>query len=81
MDGTGPRLLAEAAGRQRVLGTKEFYLAPEEMVALLQHVLRRTTLPCLSLNRPQAGGTRLVHRLDWEGLRFVSVSVRPLLVV
>lgn len=62
-------------------GTKELFIHRESMVALLQHVMRCTTEPRVSLNRPQYGGKRLVHRLEWSGVTFVAVSDIPILVV
>ena len=66
--------------RQQVLGTREFFLSPEDMVRLLRHVLGQASRPILSLNRPQTGGPRLVHRVEWRGFSFRSISLRPITV-
>lgn len=66
--------------RQRLLGTREFFLPPEDLICLLRHVLGHPSHPILSLNRPQTGGPRLVHRIDWLGLSFRSISLRPITV-
>jgi hypothetical protein len=72
--------LASVRHRQRVLGTKEFFVTQEDMIRLLRHMLGQASHPVLSLNRPQAGGPRLVHRIEWLGLIFRSVSLRPITV-
>lgn len=66
--------------RQRVLGTREFFLPPEDLLRLIRHMLGHASRPVLSLNRPQTGGSRLVHRIDWLGLSFRSISLRPITV-
>ena len=73
-------VLEEAASMRRLLGTTDFHVSFEEMTVLLGHVLPRATRPRVSLNRPQAGGGRLVHTLEWMGMRFTAVSARPILV-
>jgi len=73
--------LAEAIKRRHNLGTSEFYVSPTHMLQILRQALRELPRPVLSLNRPQVGGRRLVHRLEWRDLVFTCVTRRPLTVV
>ncbi len=73
--------LADAIVRRRNLGTSEFFVSPTHMLQILRQALRESPRPVLSLNRPQVGGRRLVHRLEWRDLVFTCVTRRPLTVV
>ncbi len=75
------RVLEDALDCRRILGSSEFYLSFEEMARVMESVIGRTPRPVLSLNRPQAGGRTLVHRIGWCGLVFSCVSYRPFIVV
>jgi hypothetical protein len=73
-------VLDDALRRQALLGTTEFYVSPGEMLRVLKRALSELPRPVLSLNRPHAGGKSIVHRVEWRGLVFTSVSHRPLAV-
>jgi hypothetical protein len=73
-------LLADALKRRSMLGTSEFYLAAPDMIDLLRLALGELPRPVLSLNRPQTGGSTLVHRVVWRDLIFTCVTRRPLTV-
>lgn len=81
MDADTNALLADALCRHRLLGTRQFFVSQEEIIALLSYVLCQTTRPSLSLNRRQVGGWRLVHWVEWLDLKFTSVSTREIVVV
>jgi hypothetical protein len=68
----------EAVHLNRLLGTREFFVSPRQILELLRDVLVLETRPHVSVNRPHAGGRGLVHSVEWQGLRFVSVTVRPI---
>jgi hypothetical protein len=78
--GTGGDVLDEALRRRDVLGTDEFYVSPVEMVRVLSRTLCELPRPVVSLNRPHAGGRSVIHRVEWRGLVFTSVSHRPLAI-
>ena len=73
----GRDVVGDAERRSRLLGTREFYVSGEEMLRLLRSVFGLVPGAVLSLNRPQAGGGKLVHRVEWRGLVFTSVSRKP----
>jgi hypothetical protein len=73
-------VLADALERKRALGTKEFFLRGGEMRSLVQHLLGQHPDARLSLNNTHSLGCGFLHRAELMGLRFISVSVRPLLV-
>jgi hypothetical protein len=73
--------VGEAELLSRSMGSAEFFLSPESMGRLLQHIIPQATTLRASLNRPQAGGKRLVHSVEWKSMRFVSASEYPLLLV
>ena len=75
-----PNVLGEAVRRHRLLGTREFCVSFADMAALVAYILASTTKPELSLNRPQVGGRRLVHRAQWQRLSFSCVSTRAMTV-
>jgi hypothetical protein len=70
----------EAVLRNRLLGTKEFYVSQRHIVELLRRVLASSTRPSVSINRPHADGGGLVHNVEWNGLTFVSVTARPIIL-
>lgn len=70
----------EAVCRHRLLGTREFYVSHRHIVELLRCVLTSSTRLHVSINRPHAGGRGLVHNVEWQGLRFVSVTTRPIVL-
>jgi hypothetical protein len=73
----GRDVVGDAERRNRLLGTREFYLSGTEMLCLLRSTFGLAPGAVFSLNRPQAGGGALVHRVEWRGLVFTSVSRRP----
>ena len=73
----GESVVTDALRRHCMLGTQEFFVSQEKMTELLRYILLQTTKPRMSLNRPQVGGRRLVHWVKWFGLKFTSVSRRP----
>jgi hypothetical protein len=77
---TAERLLEELLRRKQLVGNKEFYVPPESMSLLCSEMLRTTTRPTLSLNRPHSGRPGFVHRLEWEELTVFSASRRPIAV-
>ena len=71
----------EAVSRHRLLGTREFYVPQRHIVKLLRCVLASSTRLSVSINRPHAGGRGLIHNVEWHGLRFISVTARPIVLV
>ena len=80
MTQTGRSPLREILGKQQLFDCREYFLRREQFTEVLQCALRDRCSPVLRLNRRQAGGACLVHRLVWSGLTFISVSTRPLMV-
>jgi hypothetical protein len=76
----GEMLVAEAMVRRRRLGTSEFFVSSSHMLQLLRQALQELPRPVLSLNRPQVGGGKLVHRLEWRDLVFTCVTRKPLTI-
>jgi len=72
--------LCEAANRHRMLGTREFYVPQRHVLELLRLVLASSTTPDISINRHQVGSKGLVHKVKWQGLTFISVTLRPIVV-
>ncbi len=77
---SAPGLLANAVRRHQLLRTQRFFVSQKELIFLLGYILSRTTEPKLSLNRPQVGGRRFVHWVEWLDLRFTSVSKLPIVM-
>ena len=73
-------LLQAALDSCRLLGTSEFYVPHGKMARLVQYMLQSAGSSRIVLNRPQVGGGRFVHNVEWQGIRFVSVSWRPMVV-
>jgi len=78
--GGGGDILDDALRRQAMLGTTEFYVSPDEMLRVLRRALGELPRPVLSLNRPHLGGKSVIHRVEWRGLVFTSVSHQPLAI-
>ncbi|HOX05261.1 MAG TPA: hypothetical protein PK280_02575 [Planctomycetota bacterium] len=74
------QILNEAIRRERTLGTTEFFLREADMRSLVQHLLGRCPGTWMSLNNTHALGRGFLHRAEWMGLKFVSVSARPFMV-
>lgn len=74
-------LLHEALEQYRIVGTQDFYASFDEIVELGKYVMSSSTNPNMSLNRPHVGGRRLVHWVRYAGLKFTSVSERPILLI
>ncbi len=75
-----PDFLQPALDSFRLMGTKEFFVSNDRMAQLVQYILQSACPSKVILNRPQVGGERLVHKIEWEGIRFFSVSRRPIAV-
>jgi len=75
-----PELLKAAMASCSLFGTSEFYVPHGKMVRVVQYMLQSVGPSRIVLNRPQVGGHRYVHNVEWEGIRFVSVSPRPMVV-
>lgn len=73
--------LDEAVRHHELLGTREFFVSGEEITALLRNVLASTARPKVAINRPQVERKRLVHTVEWRGLKFTSVTLRPIALV
>lgn len=69
----GCGVLARAVEHNRLFGTREFYVAHDELLALLGHVIGQVPRPTLLLNRIHLD-RRLVHRVEFRGLSFICVS-------
>jgi hypothetical protein len=73
-------ILADALRRNRLLGTREFFLREGEMLSLLRYLVCQPPGPVVSLNRPHTAGQCFIHRAAWLGLTFVCVSFRPFML-
>jgi hypothetical protein len=78
--GSGGDVIDGALEQRRLLGTMEFYVSFEDMLGLLRSLFLRGPGPVLFLNRLQAGGCGLVHRVEWDGMVFTCVTHRPFVV-
>jgi hypothetical protein len=70
----------EASVLNRLMGTRVFYVPQQQILVLLRRVLASNTRPHVSINRPHSGGRGLVHNVEWQGLTFVSVTARPIVL-
>ncbi len=74
-------ILARSFKQSQVTGASDFFVPAAKMAVLVRYILGRTAHPAVSLNRPQVGRRRYVHRVEWCGVTFRSVSTRPLAVL
>ena len=74
-------LAVEVQRLSTLTSERDFYLPWTEFAELLAHVMRRDGRCRLSLNRRQAGSMGLMHRFEWRGMRFTTVSAEPKAVV
>ncbi|MBD3349840.1 MAG: hypothetical protein GF400_11695 [Candidatus Eisenbacteria bacterium] len=72
---------ADALATSELTGSTEFFVPVEKLIGMLRRILEGTTRPVVSINRPQVGGGGMIHSLEWRGLKFHSVSRRPIHVV
>ncbi|MHC4247747.1 MAG: hypothetical protein ACYS9X_01335 [Planctomycetota bacterium] len=70
----------EAVLRNRLLGTREFYVPQRQLLELVRRVLASSARPHVSMNRPHTRGRGLVHNVEWRGLKFISVTTRPIVL-
>jgi hypothetical protein len=67
-------LLDEARYFNQLVGTREFYVSSGDIMEIGRYVLDHTTIPYLAMNRPHTGPRHFIHRIEWMGLKFISLS-------
>jgi len=69
------------AGADSRKGAAVEFIPDHKMHRLLAHVLQHAPGCRISLNVPQVGGERLVHKVTYDGTLYISVSQRPFAVI
>jgi len=76
---TGIRQMMEYARKAHdLMHENEFYISAEEFCEISGFVILNETAPVISINKPQTRKGTWVHRVEWQELKFITVSTAPI---